>query len=251
MPSILFVHGAGHGSWCWKDHFTGWFQARGYHVAAPDLPHHGDLPRRGIRFASLKSYVSAVEGAAGRLDRPLILVGHSMGGFVIQKYLEDAEADLCVLLASIPPRGGSKFGRRYARRFPGNFLKGIFTSRASHSVRVTREMLFTPDTPDEIVESAHSRLGQESFRILMEMNKPIRTDQIGTPIVVLGADGDDVVVPTDEIAETAHAYATTPIRIPGAHDMMLDTYWEHAASAIDSAIAEHMPTIATAGGKPR
>ena len=43
MLSILFVHGAGHAAWCWHEHFTGWFGARGYTVAAPDLPHHGDL----------------------------------------------------------------------------------------------------------------------------------------------------------------------------------------------------------------
>jgi len=41
MPSILFVHGAGHAAWCWHEHFTPWFEARGYTVAAPDLPHHG------------------------------------------------------------------------------------------------------------------------------------------------------------------------------------------------------------------
>lgn len=48
MPSILFVHGAGHAAWCRHEHFTAWFEARGYTVAAPDLPHHGDLDRRGL-----------------------------------------------------------------------------------------------------------------------------------------------------------------------------------------------------------
>ena len=28
LGSILFVHGAGHGSWCWRDHFTAWFEER-------------------------------------------------------------------------------------------------------------------------------------------------------------------------------------------------------------------------------
>ena len=50
MPSILFVHGAGHAAWCWHEHFTPWFDARGYTVAAPDLPHHGGLDRRGVRL---------------------------------------------------------------------------------------------------------------------------------------------------------------------------------------------------------
>jgi hypothetical protein len=50
-------------------------------VAAPDPPYHGELRRRGIRFASLKDYVEAVDTAAAELGRPLVLVGHSMAGY--------------------------------------------------------------------------------------------------------------------------------------------------------------------------
>jgi hypothetical protein len=45
--SILFVHGAAHGGWCWEEHFTGWFQAHGHNVAAPDLPHPGSSRAAG------------------------------------------------------------------------------------------------------------------------------------------------------------------------------------------------------------
>ena len=64
MPSILFVHGAGHAAWCWHEHFTPWFEARGYTVAAPDLPHHGGRDRRGLKATPLSAYVGAVAGAA-------------------------------------------------------------------------------------------------------------------------------------------------------------------------------------------
>jgi alpha-beta hydrolase superfamily lysophospholipase len=106
-------------------------------VAAPDLPHHGELRRRGARFASLKDYVEAVDEVATELGRPLILAGHSMGGFIVQKYLESKPADLGVMLASIPPTGGSSFGRRLMRRHPRSFVKTLFTLRAADSVRMT------------------------------------------------------------------------------------------------------------------
>jgi alpha-beta hydrolase superfamily lysophospholipase len=96
---------------CWAEHLTGWFGAHGYPVDAPDLPHHGQLPRPGIRFASLKDYVGAVDKVASELGWRLVLVGHSMGGYIIQKYLESASADLGVLLAVIPPTGGSSFAK--------------------------------------------------------------------------------------------------------------------------------------------
>jgi alpha-beta hydrolase superfamily lysophospholipase len=99
MASILFIHGAGRGAWCWRDHFTGWFEARGYTVSAPDLPHHGDLDRRGVISTPLQVYVDAVGRAAADLEPPLVIVAHSLRGFVVEKYLEQAEADQMV-----PPR---------------------------------------------------------------------------------------------------------------------------------------------------
>jgi hypothetical protein len=112
---------------------------------------------------------------------------------------------------------------------------------------MTRAMLFTADTPEQILRDCHNRLGKESLRILMDMNKPIRTDAIKTPVVAIGADGDDMVATRDEVATTAKAYGTDPVWVPGGHDMMLDTYWEQAARAIEAAIAEHVPSLAVAG----
>jgi pimeloyl-ACP methyl ester carboxylesterase len=238
--SILFVHGAAHAGWCWEDHFVGWFEARGYAIGAPDLPHHGRHPRRGLRFASLQSYVKAVDEAASELRRPLILVGHSMGGFIVQKYLEEAPADLGVLLASIPPNGGSSFGRRLMRRYPIGFAKTIFTGRGSHSTRMTREMFFTADTPADIVEDCHKRLGRESLRILVDMNTPIRTELIKTPVIAIGAEADEIVALPEEVATMAEVYGTEAIQVPGGHCMMLDTHWEEAATAIERAIVDHV-----------
>ena len=73
MPSILFVHGAGHAAWCWHEHFTPWFEARGYTVAAPDLPCHGGLDRAGLKTAPLSAYVGAVAHAAAGLPPPVPL----------------------------------------------------------------------------------------------------------------------------------------------------------------------------------
>jgi hypothetical protein len=164
-------------------------------------------------------------------------------------YLEMASADLGVLLASIPPTGGSSFAKRLIHRYPGSFFKTIFTARGSHSPQMTREMFFTPETPEDIVGDCHSRLGRESMRILMDMSKPNRTELIKTPVIAIGADADEIVAPREEVLATAKTYGTKPIHLPGGHCMMLDTEWEQAASAIETAIAEHVPWLAAAASR--
>jgi hypothetical protein len=78
-----------------------------------------------------------------------------MGGFIVQKYLQTAEAAVGVSLASIPQTRGLAFGPTSDDATPGSFLTTLF----SVVPRVTREMLFTSDPRDQIVEDCHSRLG--------------------------------------------------------------------------------------------
>lgn len=240
MPSILFVHGAGHAAWCWREHFTGWFQARGHIVAAPDLPHHGDLDHRGIKTTPLSAYVDAVGSAAADLTPPLIVVGHSMGGFIIQKYLENAQAQLAILMASAPPAGPRAMVRRMATRRPVTFVKTMMTGNATDSPERTRDYFFGPGTPADVVNDCHRRLQPESLRALRDMITPVRPERVTTPVAVLGAESDWLVAPPKDLTATARAYHTTAQTLPGGHDMMLDTAWEQAAAAIQAAIARQL-----------
>ena len=238
MPSILFVHGAGHAAWCWHDHFTPWFEARGYTVSAPDLPHHGGLDHRGLKTTPLSAYVDAVAGAAASLLSPVILVGHSMGGFIIQRYIETAQADLAILLASTPPAGARGMVKRMATRRPAAFVKTMLTGKATDSPKRTRDYFFSPGTPADVVNECHHRLQPESTQALKDMMSPLHPERVTTPVAVLGAEHDWLVAPPEELAATARAYHTTAQTLPAGHDMMLDTAWEQTASAIHTAIAE-------------
>lgn len=236
--SILFVHGAGHAAWCWRDNFTGWFEGMGYRVTAPDLPGHGDKDRAGIKKIPLSAYVSAVALAAELLPRPLTLVGHSMGGFIIQKYLETADADLAILLASTPPSGAFGMVKRMATRRPRALLHTMISSEGSDSLETTRDYFFSPDTADEVVRNAHRRLQPESTRALKEMIGRLHPERVKTPVTVMGARNDWLVAPPDELLATARAFKTAAVVMSGGHDMMLDFAWEQVAAEIDRSIIE-------------
>src|SRR5215475_7769604 len=83
QPSLLFVHGACLGAWCWEDHFLPYFAKRGYHALALDLRGHGRSGGRAqLQEYALEDFVRDVAQVASRLSKPPIVVGHSMGGLI-------------------------------------------------------------------------------------------------------------------------------------------------------------------------
>src|SRR5262245_13015859 len=85
---LLFVHGAWHAAWCWE-YFLDFFAERGYLALALSLRGHGGsaTPKR-LRGCSLADYVDDVESVAATLPAKPVVIGHSLDGFVVQKYLE-------------------------------------------------------------------------------------------------------------------------------------------------------------------
>lgn len=82
QPTLLLVHGAWHGAWCWERALPH-LEASGLRPVALTLP--GLAERRAELSTSidLESHVSAVVEAAQRIDGPIVLLGHSYGGFVV------------------------------------------------------------------------------------------------------------------------------------------------------------------------
>ena len=73
-------------------------------------------PRRGP--ARSPDYVSDVASVADQLPHNPVVIGHSLRGFVVQKYLESSDAPAGVLMASAPPQGALKPSLRMMRRHP-------------------------------------------------------------------------------------------------------------------------------------
>ena len=98
---LLFVHGAYVAAWCWEEHFQPWFAHRGWSTYAVSLSGHGkSRNREHLDSYSIDDYVRDVAEVAARLPAPPILIGHSMGGMVVQKYLEQYDAPATVLMSS-------------------------------------------------------------------------------------------------------------------------------------------------------
>lgn len=237
-PSIVFVHGAMHGAWSWDEHFLPYFAAHGWHAVALDLRGHGDSPISGsVRFASIRAYLADLAEVTGRFANPPVLVGHSLGGFVVQRHLETQPAPAAVLVGSTPPSGAMRLTLRAMRHDPAGAVKAFATLRllpmfgrpdAAH-------WFFSPETPRREVTSYADRLTDESFRAVLDtVMRPVRTKRVSTPMLVLGGSQDRTATPED-VAITARRYGVGPVNPDGLpHDVMLDRRWEDAASYIEN-----------------
>lgn len=235
---LLFVHGALHGAWCWAVHFLDYFAQHGFAAHAVNLRGHGNSEGRDrLRWTRIADFVEDLTNAAWLLPRPPILIGHSMGGVIIQKYLEDHSAPAAVLLTTPPPTGLLPTALRMARRHPLLFARINLTLSLYPLVRtpaLAREAFFSDDLPDEQLREYWRQMQDDSFLGFLDMvaldlpKPPMRP----TPVLVLGAARDNMLTP-NEIEATARAYDTQAEIIPGvAHNMMLELRWQTVAERI-------------------
>lgn len=248
QPLLLFVHGAWHGAWCWEEHFLPFFAAQGFSAHALSLRGHG-ASERPHRFKTMRvaQYVADVVQVVARFPTPPVLIGHSMGGLVVQKYLERHPASGAVLLASVPPRGVLRTTLAIAGRHPLRFVRGNLTWSLLpivDTLALTREAFFTPTTDDTIVRAALQRIQDESYWAFLDMiafslPRPGQVLRRPVPVLVLGAAGDGIFTPA-EIRLTARAYHTEAELFPSmGHDMMLDGGWQAVADRILSWLRGH------------
>ena len=247
--TVVLVHGAWHGAWCWQDGFAQRLAERGISSVAPSLRGHAGSAD-GVRLNRLRmrDYVDDVAQVVASLDSPYV-AGHSMGGGVVQGLLSRPDRPAiagAALLASMPPRGVIGVTLQVATHTPGTFLKSNLTlnlGRLVHTSEQVRSMFFRAGTPDAIVDSTTARVQSESYLAFLDMlaldrPKPVPVD---VPVLVLGA-GEDPIFTRNDVAATAKAWGTEPVMVEGiGHDVMLDAGWEQVADQLSDWVLSSSP----------
>jgi pimeloyl-ACP methyl ester carboxylesterase len=241
---VLFVHGGCHAAWCWDEHFLDFFAAQGFRAAALSLRcHGGSAQSKPLQKCTISDYVDDVRSVADTLGREPILIGHSMGGFVVQKYLETFDAPAGVLMASVPPQGVLRSSMRIWLRHPWIAMRAnIFgeSHEILNTVPLAREHLFSPYTPAEIVESCIARVEPDSLRAVFinQLFGLPDTKRITTPLLVLGGI-EDGMISNGQVRATARAYDTEATLFPRmGHNMMVEPGWRAVAEHIGAWLAE-------------
>ena len=247
---LLFIHGTLHTAACWNVHFLDYFAQHGYAAHAVNLRGHGNSEgREKLRWTRIADFVEDVANTVQQLPSPPILIGHSMGGFIVQKYLEDHDVPAAVLLSSASPAGLLPTAIRTARRQPWVFAKVNLTMSLLPFIatpQLVGEAFFSNDLPDEQLLEYWKQTQDDSFRAFLDMvalDLP-KPEKVKTPLLVLGAARDNMIGPRD-IEATARAYNTKAEIIPDvAHNSMLELRWQSAADRILAWLNEQ-PVVGT------
>ena len=167
-----------------------------------------------------------------------MLIGHSMGGMVVQRCMHRINATAAVLMASVPPEGLLGSSLMLAARDPMLFGE-INLIQYAHpgftTLQGVRRAVFSDDMADAEVGRHLARMQPESQRAVIDLSWPQQFfigRAMHVPVLVLGGERD-AFFPPAMIESTARMRGVTPEIFPGmAHAMMLERDWQRVADRI-------------------
>jgi pimeloyl-ACP methyl ester carboxylesterase len=110
--TIVFITGAFVHHSCW-DEWRTYFESKGYETMAPPWPYKNDppetlrnsLPNKAIASNRLSALTDHYDNIVRQLPEKPILIGHSIGGLIVQLLLQRGLGLSGVAIHSVPPQG--------------------------------------------------------------------------------------------------------------------------------------------------
>ncbi len=253
---LVFVHGAFAGAWCWASYFVPYFVSQGYPCYTFSLRGHGESEgKETLNWTPLEDYVTDLNTVLSSLDIEPVIIGHSMGGMIVQKYLETKNAKAAILLSSVPSKGLADSCLSTAIKTPLLFgqINLMQTFGPSFATLDTmKQALFATNVDEAELKGyfdAFAHSPYESTRAILDMiwmdlpkiDKVNRADRC--PILVAAGEEDAFFSP-EANQETAKAYDADLKLYPHlGHAIMLEKGWEKVATDLDQWIQTTLSAI--------
>lgn len=264
--AIILVHGICHGAWCWEN-FINFFAGHGYQCYAISLPGHGGSGgKEHLQEYRLSDYVEAVKKAMepiktdmeahGLRDVKPFLLGHSMGGAVVQQYVGKYEDDVQGAVLFAPATAPNMSTEDSHRAMPVNLFWAALIAQfgLKFGFIVHNAAFFTGKDKRGKKRQRVKNTAPYKFLLQNESQKvtgTIKKDgdlnqkysenyEVDVPILVIGSYAD-LYFGEDSLKQTANAYAkkekTALVILERlCHDMMLDDFepeaWKASAKPV-------------------
>ncbi len=243
-PPLLFIHGAFTNAECWKEYYLDYFAKNGYHAVALSLRGHGkSWGSESLYSFGIDDYVKDVTKTVAGFKKEPVLIGHSMGGLVVQNYLKlpGSRAGAAILMASVPPEGLARSGFTMMMQYPASTFKLQMINALPRSMwkgfvseNEIRDIFFSETTSTESVLKFMPMFQHESPLAIFEMTffDMLEAKKIKLPMLVMGAE-KDIIIPPGFVQFTASVYQTSPVILENeGHAIMLSDCWQKSADII-------------------
>ncbi|MGE4351361.1 MAG: alpha/beta hydrolase [Bdellovibrionales bacterium] len=245
-PPLLFIHGSYCGAWIWQRYFLPYFAREGFYGAAISLRGHGrDEDKSTLDCFGLYDFLSDIAQGVHLFDVPPVLIGHSMGGYLVQRYALEHEVRGMVLLGSPALTGLAGSSQHILANNPTlaiqlGLLMAFGPSFADIDV-INQALCDCPLSPDARAELA-GLLQAESKRVTSEIMWPYWVEpEHKPPTLVLGGD-KDAFVPVSDFKYAAASWDATLKIMPGVpHGGMLAKCWSSIAKEIQEWLEATFP----------
>ncbi|POX58693.1 alpha/beta hydrolase [Streptomyces sp. Ru62] len=224
---IVFVHGGGQGSWVWENYLP-FFAATGRDCYAFSWYNHHrshELPEEQFAARSMAETVEELEIVVDHIGQVPVLVTHSMGALVGQKY---AEQHPVVAQVHITPAICAEVGLHPERQLDLSKPVGI----GSFEEEWPRVLA---GCSEEDARRYYALLSRESALAIQETistSFSVDRTRIGGPSLVIAAE-NDVVVPAEAIRRSAAYFGSDYLFLPGrTHNVLLEPGWRETAERI-------------------
>jgi pimeloyl-ACP methyl ester carboxylesterase len=230
---LIFIHGAWHDSFYWHT-ITDDLCKKGWEIYAIDLPGHGsDRVNRKLNLICFRDYLFHLELVLSDIGKKVILVGHSMGGMVVQKYLQKNSCVAAILMAPVPHFGVFNLVLNAIRKFPFVVLRAFLSGNLFYMINTLDKAdywLYNDEMTLEQKKMYFEHLQNESFLAFFTLLLPkLNKKNCGRiSILLMAAENDKLFSIADQKA-TADFHKAKFVVIPNSsHNMMLSSSIETA-----------------------
>ena len=260
---VVFVHGLWLPPECWRD-WRWQFESEGFAAVTPGWPGEASSPSAaraepgrlaGLSIAQVTDHFAEL---VARLDRKPVLIGHSLGGLVVQQLAARGVARATVAVAPAPQRGVLPLPVSSLRsawpvlRDPRQRGRTVALSPAEFRYAFTNAV--RPEEAEQLyAEQAVPAPGRPLFELALANLNPATRARVDVrapgrgPLLVVAGERDHVIPPVLARAtfkrQRRNPDVTDYVVVPGrGHSLVVDAGWEQVGQLALEFVSKHAST---------
>lgn len=256
-PRILFIHGMFLNPKSWES-WISHFEALGYECEAPAWPLHegepSDLRARipeGLGHLDLKTVYGHYRNLLKDDPREVIVIGHSLGGLIMQKLMAEGLVRLGVGLCSVAPNAMLAFDWGFFR----NSASITNPFAGDEPYEMTEELFhqnfgncMSPSSSREAFEKYAMPESRQVLRDILGDDGKVDIEKPHNPLLLIGA-AEDQIIPNTLVARNAEAYTDQRSHAEyrefsgRGHFLYGEENWEEVATLTANWLKDHLSAV--------